>query len=285
MPLPESPGPTPAPSLAERAPVTAGRLQDELCALGVEPGMLLMAHCALRPLGFVLGGPAGLYQALAAASNVDGADSAAPRSTILMPAFDRNNSEPSRWQSPPLAEEHWQAVRDSQPAFDLATTPGVQMGALGEYFRTLPDTLRSSHPHVSWCGRGPQAAAILARHSLDFGLGEESPLGECYRSSGFVLSMGTLRTTVLHLAEHRCEWAGKAVYRQGSALLVDGRRQWAEYDMLTDDNADFEELRQAYRKAGGAWREGPLGEGTARLIPIRPLVDFAVQWLPGKRVG
>lgn len=244
-----------------------------------------MVHCALRPLGFVLGGPAGLYSALAAVSNVDGADPQAPQSTLLMPSFDRNNTEPSRWQDPPLAEEHWQTVRDQQPAFDPASTPGVQMGALGEYFRSLPGTLRSSHPHVSWCGRGPLARAILANHALDFPLGEHSPLGECYRRGGQLLCLGTVKTTVLHLAEHRCDWAGKTVLRQGSAMLVHGQRQWVEYDMLADDNADFEELRQAYRSAGGAWREGPLGDGSARLIPIVPLVDFAVNWLPGKRKG
>jgi len=162
------------------------------------------------------------------------------------------------------------------------------MGVLAEHFRALPGTLRSNHPHVSWCGRGPLASQLLIDCPLDFPLGEDSPLGRTYARDGWVLSLGTERTTILHLAEHRCEWKGKAVQRQGSAMLVDGARQWVEYEMLTDDNADFEALRQDYKREhaeqrGQTWQEAPCGYGTARMFAVQPLVDFAAGWLAEHR--
>jgi aminoglycoside 3-N-acetyltransferase len=230
-----------------------------------------------------------VYQALARAANCDGADAAAPRGTLLMPAFDSDNSEPAYWRQPPCDPQWWPVLRAARPGFDPATTPSIRMGALAEYFRTLPGTRRSNHPHVSWCGRGPLAAALLEGCPLDYALGEDSPLGRTYAHDGWVLGLGTLRTTVLHLAEHRCAWRGKAVQRQGGALMVDGTRQWVEYDMLSDDNDDFEALRQDYLRGhagqrGIGWQAGPCGYGSARLLRVRPLVDYAAPWLAAHRV-
>jgi aminoglycoside 3-N-acetyltransferase len=269
-------------------PVTATQLAQELTALGVRPGMLLMVHCSLRRLGWVLGGPVGVYHALTQVCNYDVGDPALPAGTVLMPAFDSNNSEPSYWRNPPCDPQWWPVLRETRPGFDPATTPSIRMGALAEYFRTLLGTQRSNHPHVSWCGRGPLATSLLANCPLDFALGEDSPLGRAYAADGWVLSLGTAATTILHLAEHRCDWNGKAVQRQGGALLVDGERRWVEYDMLTDANDDFEELRQDFRsehaaQRGSDWQHGPCGYGTAQLLRIRPLVDFAVDWLPRHR--
>jgi aminoglycoside 3-N-acetyltransferase len=206
-----------------------------------------------------------------------------------MPAFDSNNTEPSQWKAPPVDPRWWPVVRAEQPAFDPATTPSIRMGALAEYFRTLPGTRRSHHPHVSWCGRGPLAEDLLRDCPLDYALGEDSPLGRTYERGGWVLSLGCRRTTVLHLAEHRCAWRGRAVLRQGSSMLVEGRRQWVEYELQTDENADFEALRQAYMleqaaERGSTWHEAPCGYGQARLFAVRPLIDFAAGWLAAHRV-
>ena len=271
-----------------RGPMTVDGLAGELAQLGVRPGMLLMVHCSLRSLGWVLGGPAAVYQALARVSNCDGADPAQAQGTLLMPSFDGNNSEPAYWRNPPCDPQWWPVIRAHRPGFDVTTTPSIAMGGLAEHFRTLPGTRRSNHPHVSWCGRGPLAAALLDDCPLDYALGEDSPLGRTERRGGWVLSLGTVRTTVLHLAEHRCEWAGKAVQRQGSALMVDGVRQWVEYDMLTDENEDFEALRLDYLREHAAqrgtdWHEGPCGYGTARLLAVRPLVDYATGWIAAHR--
>jgi aminoglycoside 3-N-acetyltransferase len=271
-----------------RRPYAPAEVAYQLTQLGLRPGMCVMLHCSLRALGWVLGGPAGLYAALAQVVNCDGADSAQPQGTVLMPTFDRNNTEPSNWKEPPLEAHWWPLIRSQTPPYDPATSPSIAMGVLAEYLRTLPGTLRSPHPHVSWCGRGAQAAALLREHPLDYPLGEASPLGRSYAAAGWVLSLGTAATTVLHLAEHRCEWAGKGVVRQGSAMLVNGQRQWVEYDMLVDQNHDFAALRSDYMQEHAAqrgvdWQQGPCANGSAQLLAVRPLVDYAAHWLAQHR--
>jgi aminoglycoside 3-N-acetyltransferase len=258
-------------------PATAASIAADLAALGVEPGMVLMVHCALKPLGWVLGAQVALVDALMQAIGGTG--------TLLMPAFNGLNSDPRNWSNPPVDESLWPLIREHIPAFSPATSPGYKMGAVSEYFRTLPAVLRSAHPQVSWAAWGARAAELVDGHSLDYGLGERSPLGRCYDAGAHVLSIGCSATSVLHLAEHRCEWHGRLELVEGAALLVDGQRQWVERREQTDDNADFEALRLAYRAAGGQWREGPVAGGSARLLPVRPLVDFAAEWLPMHRVA
>lgn len=43
----------------------------------------------------------------------------------------------------------------------------------------------------------------------------------------------------LHLAETRAEWPAKRLYREGSPVRVDGRRQWVTYDEWQTDESDF----------------------------------------------
>jgi aminoglycoside 3-N-acetyltransferase len=162
------------------------------------------------------------------------------------------------------------------------------MGAVPDYFLHLPGVLRSAHPAVSWAALGPQALAVLANQQLSYGLGEQGPLARCYERDGWVLSLGTQRTTVLHLAEYRAKWPGKRYHLQGSALLVDGQRQGVEYEVLETSNDDFEQLRQDYMREAAAqcgrdWQEAPVAYGQARLFRIRPLVDYAVAWLSTHR--
>jgi aminoglycoside 3-N-acetyltransferase len=266
--------------LSTRGPVTAAWLARDLTALGVRPGMLLMVHCALSRLGWVIGGPATVVAALREAVGDGG--------TLLLPAFCGDNSDPREWQHPPVPEAWWAEVRAELPAYDPATSPTRGMGVVPEYFLRLPGVQRSAHPQVSWAGLGPLAGPVLAGHQLDHGLGENGPLARCYEQDGWVLSLATQRTTVLHLAEYRAQWPGQRFYRQGSAVLADGRRRWVEYEVLHTDNADFEQLRQDYLQAAQArrgtdWQEAPVAYGTARLFRIQPLVDYAADWISAHR--
>jgi aminoglycoside 3-N-acetyltransferase len=258
-------------------PVTHEWLVRDLKALGVKPGMLLMVHASLSQLGWVVGGAVTVVRALREAVGHEG--------TIVMPTFSWDNSEPSRWRNPPVPESWWPVIRASMPAYDR-NTPIREMGSVAEYFMHLPGVLRSLHPACSWAAQGPQAQAACAEHGLDFTLGENGPLGHCYELNGHALSLGCLRTTILHLAEYRAYWYGKKEYPAGCAMLVEDSRQWVEYRELHGDNDDFEQLRLDYMQSslpGETWSESVVGYGSSRLFAIRPLVDFAVKWIEAHR--
>ena len=267
-------------ALSTRGPVTRAWLRDDLRALGVQPGMLLMVHCAMSALGWIIGGPATVVSALR--------DVVGTAGTLLLPAFDGGNSDPREWQHPAVPPDWWPLIRAELPAYDAATTPARGMGAVPDYFLRLPGVERSAHPAVSWAGQGPQAPAVLAGQQLSYGLGEQGPLARCYELDGHVLSLATQRTTVLHLAEYRAQWPGKRYHMQGSAVLVDGQRQWVEYEVLDTSNDDFEQLRQDYMRDAAArrgtdWQEAQVAYGRARLLRVRPLVDYAVAWISERR--
>ncbi len=268
-------------ALSTRGPVTRQWLRHDLEALGVRPGMLLMVHASLSGLGWVIGGPVTVVDALRDAVGESG--------TLVMPAFCGSNSEPGNWQAPAVPESWWPTIRAEMPAFDPRTSPSRIMGAVAEYFRTLPGVLRSAHPAQSWAALGPLAEQLTSNHSLDCRDGDDTPLGRSYQLDGHVLCLATRRTTVLHLADFRCEWPGKHTKRAGSAALIDGERRWVEYQDDWSDGEDFEQIRLDFMAsrppADDSWREGPVAYSTSRLLAIRPLVDFAVGWMKRHRTA
>lgn len=104
----------------------------------------------MRSLGKVPGGAETVVLGMLQALGEDG--------TLLMPA---------------LSYAHIDA---ENPVFDVLNTPSC-VGALPEYFRTRPGTIRSVHPTHSVCGVGIQAESLLKNHHLDTTpCGEHSPL-------------------------------------------------------------------------------------------------------------
>lgn len=273
----------PAPSIpayiarCDRGPVTREWLQRDLAALGLRDGMLLMLHCGLSALGYVPGEEAAVIGAVRACISEAG--------TLLMPAFSSGNTDPANWSNPPVPEAWWDTVRAELAPFDPATSRTRQMGRVAEYFRSLPGILRSEHPCSSWAALGPLAAEITAGHELDMTMGEGSPLARCYERDAWVLSLGTLRTTILHLAEYRADWPGKLTVGTQSAMLRDGKRVLVSYDDLDSFDEDFETIRQEYMQThpDKDWSVGPVGYGEARLFRVKPLVDFAAQWIAKNR--
>jgi aminoglycoside 3-N-acetyltransferase len=120
---------------AERA--CAAALAADLRALGVLPGATLVVHSSFKSLGAVPGGIETVIQGLLLAIGKDG--------TLLMPALSATLRTPA--------------------IFDVLATP-ARVGAIPEFFRTRPGTLRSLHPTHSVCAVGQQARALLAEHLL-----------------------------------------------------------------------------------------------------------------------
>jgi aminoglycoside 3-N-acetyltransferase len=256
--------------------MTTERLRQDLRACGLEAGMKVLVHSSLSSIGWVCGGPLAVVQALQEVVGPDG--------TVMMPAHTPENTEPSRWRNPPVPESWWAEIRRHMPAFDRECTPSQRMGLIAETFRKMPGVVRSDHPVGSFCAWGKHAAHLTSRHPLEEEFGDRSPLGRFYELDGRVLLLGVGydRNTSLHLAEHRADFKGKVWQKEGCAISTGGTRRWVEYTMLALETDDFEAIGSAFETARPV-QFGDVGAAPARLMRVRDLVDFAVDWMERQR--
>jgi len=269
MPIPDYIRSTPEPR-------TRASLGADLRQLGLAAGDVVIVHSSLKSIGYISGGPMALLQALM--------DVLTDRGTLVMPAHSGNLSDPANWENPPVPAAWWPVIRQHMPAFDPARTPTSGIGWAAEQFRTWPNVLRSHHPAVSFAAWGAQAAAIAAGHSLDFGLGERSPLARLYELDARVLLLGAPHgsNTSFHLGEYRA--TGAVETEEAAPMMLDGRRQWRAYRELEFHEELFDELGAAF-EAEQPPIVGPVGSAMARLFPQRACVDFAAAWIGRWRTG
>ncbi len=255
-------------------PRTRQSLVRDLGALGIEAGMTLEVHSSLSKLGWVSGGPVAVVQALMDVVTEEG--------TLVMPTHSPNYTDPAKWRNPPVPESWWPILYEQMPAFDSRITPSSFMGQVVETFRTWPGVLRSSHPALSFAAWGRYASLITADHSLDYGLGEQSPLARLYDVSGFVLLLGVgyESCTSLHLAEYRAPHRQEIA--EGAPILERGQRVWKTYRDIELDADLFPEIGAAFEETGLV-KTGLVGCAQCKLLPQRPAVDFATVWLTRKR--
>jgi aminoglycoside 3-N-acetyltransferase len=259
------------------APATVQSLIEDLAALGVAPGMVLLVHSSLSSLGWVCGGAAAVILAL---EHVLG-----PSGTLVMPTHSGDLSDPAGWENPPVPEVWWEAIRDTMPAYDRDLTPTRGMGQIPETFRKQREVLRSGHPQLSFAAWGAEAERITAGHEPDFSLGEGSPLARIYDLDGWVLLLGVGHeaNTSLHLAEYRAQFPGKRIVPGGAPVLVEGEWQWRTLQDIDLNSSDFEAIGRAFERQTEWVRQGRVAAGSATLMPMRPLVDFAAAWMAENR--
>jgi aminoglycoside 3-N-acetyltransferase len=256
---------------------TVRSLEADLRSLGVRRGDVLLTHSSMKSLGFVVGGPQAVVEALL--------DVLGPDGTLVVPTHTPDNTDPAGWQHPPVPRDWWPIIRAGAPGFDPDRTPSRWMGRVAETVRTWPGAVRSGHPHVSFAAVGPRAAEITAGHRVDDALGDSSPLGAVYRLAGKVLLLGCGHdaNTSLHLAEWRQPSPPRA-QRAGAIRQPDGTSAWVTWVDVVEDEEDFTHLGADF-EATGAVTVGQVGAATARLMPQRAAVDFATAWLATNRAS
>ena len=258
-------------------PATVKSIRDDLSALGVAPGMVLLVHSSLSSLGWVCGGPVAVVLALEAALG--------PEGTLVMPSYSDDLSEPSYWKNPPVPETWWATIRQTMPPLDVSMTPTRGVGVIPECFRNQAGTRRSTHPSNSFAARGPHAEMIVGEHTLDFPMGDGSPLARIYDLDGSILLLGAHFQCVssLHLAEYRAKYPKKKQIKCGAPIVVEGRREWVEYQDFDWDDSEFSAIGASFAENTGLVRSGRVANGIAQLIPQRPFIDYAVGWMETNR--
>ena len=254
-------------------PVTIRSMVDDLHTIGMEAGQTVLVHSSMSKIGWVSGGTQAVIMALMEVLGADG--------TLMMPSHTSQNTDPANWGNPPVPESWWQIIRENRPAYDPTLTPTREMGVIAENFRKMTGVQRSQHPIGSFTAIGKHADFLLEKHdSLEEMFGDVSPIGKLYQCDGYVLLLGVSHSnnTSLHLAEYRADFPSKKTIKEGVAMLVDGQRQWLEFEMLSLETDDFEEIGSAYHAQHG-YTMGKVGLADSLFIPQRPIVDFATEWM------
>ena len=257
--------------------ITRSRLIRDLRDLGVTAGQVVMLHVSVKSIGWVVGGPEVVLQAIL--------DVLGPSGSLMMPAgWEDNPYHIADWP-----EDRQQAYLDECPPFDPARSRADHrsMSILAEYLRTWPGACRSGHPESSFAAVGRLAAWLTENHSLQYGHGPGSPMSRLCRSGGQVLLLGVgfNRVTLLHHAEHLANVPNKRTVRYKMPVLQDGQRVWVdveEYDTsrgIVDWPVDyFDAIVQDYVAAGRAY-SGRVGAAQSHLFDAVSLNQFAVEWM------
>jgi len=257
-------------------PNTLTSLKREFEVLGVKPGAIIIMHSSLSKIGWTVGGPVSVIRALM--------QMLTPEGTLIMPTFTSGNSEPSKWENPPVPESWWDTIRKEMPAFDPKITPTREMGAIVDTFRDFPNVLRSNHPMSSFAAWGKHAKFITENHELTVDLGEGSPISRLYELDGQILLVGVSHenNSSIHLAEYRSDFPGKKYNNTGCAMLINNQRKWVEWEELDLNPDDFEQLGADFESKIN-YKPGKVGMAESRLISLRAIVDFGVEWLKQNR--
>lgn len=252
-------------------------IATQLRTAGVTNGHDVLIHCSMRRVRQNVS-PKMMLDAFRAVIG--------PAATVVVPAQTSDNSNTSRAHRAATSEldgAGTAAFEARMPGFDPATTPSYGMGAFAEYVRRHPHSVRSGHPQTSFAALGPAAARLMSVHDVDCHLGERSPLGPLYHGQTLValIGVGYEACTALHLAEYRLPWLANRPYR--CYVMRDGVRIRLDFAAPDLNDSDFGRIgkeldREPFTTAG------LVGDGTVRVFPIRPAVDFAANWMLRNRL-
>ena len=233
--------------------LTRDRLVADLHRLGVRPGDILMVHSSLRSLGQVIDGVATVVDALL--------EVLGPTGTLVGPSFNYETA-----QAPDFV-------------FDPINTPS-DMGAIADEIRRRAGNLRSRHLTHSVSAIGLRAESIVEANGTS-AWAADSPLGMVFDLDGRFLLLGV--TYQSFTACHVLEVAFRLRHRKIDTLRR--RLRQPTGDLIPFESVvylrdvgypgyDFNRLGQAMEDAA-LTSVAPVGNAVARLIPARPMQDFA----------
>ena len=226
-------------------PVTGPELVNQLAALGVKRGGVLLVHTSFRAVRPVEGGAEGLIAALREVLGPDG--------TLVMPSWAGNRDEP----------------------FDGSSTPSARsLGVVPQIFWRLDGVGRSDHVHA-FSAVGPASATILRDDVPLPPHIPESPVGRVHDLDGQVLLLGVNHdaNTTVHLAE----LLAGVPYRLPKYYTVfrEGHLERIEYGE-NDHCCERFRLVDGWLNDCQLQEKGPVGHAEARLADSRSIVHTVV---------
>ncbi|MBR3941940.1 MAG: AAC(3) family N-acetyltransferase [Clostridia bacterium] len=141
------------------------KIQQDLLALGIQPGDVVLMHSSYKSLGQIEGGAKTFFEAFLELLGDEG--------TLVLPTLS------FKW------------VTKEAPLFDKNETPSC-VGYLSEFFRTnVPGVMRSMHATHSCAAVGKYAEFLTKDHEKDATpVGENSPFRKLPQVGGKILMLG-----------------------------------------------------------------------------------------------
>lgn len=250
-------------------PITLSLLKNEFKRIGIEKGDTILVHSSLSKIGWICGGEVTVINALIEAVGEEG--------TIVMPSHSGEMCDPAFWSNPPVPSEWFKDIREEMPAFDENITPTYGMGKIAEAFRNFYGVKRSYHPTVSFSAWGKNKEFITDNHSLEYSLGEKSPLARFYELSGKVILLGVDYdvNTSFHLAEYRAKNYTETI--NSSPILENGKRVFKQYKDIEFKTELFMFLGEEFEEKCNV-NTYNIGNANVKVFNQRDCVDFAVEY-------
>jgi aminoglycoside 3-N-acetyltransferase len=227
--------------------------------LGLGVDSKAIVHANLPALGELRGGPETLVGALAASCG-----------TVVTPAFTYQCMVVPPDGPPDNGMDYGgDEAQNPQAEFFHADLPvHASLGAVAEALRQHPQALRSAHPLLSFAAFGQHAGELVAAQSITDPWG---PLAWLYNNGGDVLLIGADHTAnvTLHLAEK------KAGRKQFIRWAVDEERAY-RLEGFPGCSRGFDAIAP---RLSWVTQQLAIGEATIQRIPVRELVDTAVEMM------
>lgn len=257
--------------------VTKRQLMRDLKKLGVRPGQTIMLHVSAKAIGWIVGGPDVVLDAVL--------DCLTPTGTLMMyMGWEEDIEDFPSWS----AERQAIYLAECLPFDPLTSRAHRKSSILTEYLRTRPGAYRSGNPGASVAAIGAKAQWITEDHPLNYGYGLGSPLAKLCEVSGKVLLLGAPFTTItlLHYSEHVAAIPNKRTVRYKAPLLQERKRVWMEVEEYDTSNGivdweggDYFPVIAGDFLAAGYGRCARVGAALSYLFDAAALHAFAVRWM------
>ena len=272
--------------MEEKKTITRSQLVKDLRELGLSQGQTVMLHASIKSIGSrIEGGPKTVLDALFDVLTESG--------TIMMLVgwkdnpynfFDADFQEDIDQWPEDKRRKFYESSHAFDPSHSLADI-GI-MGAMSEFFRTYPGSIRSRHP-LGYAAVGKLAQYVLKDQQWNYREGTGSPLEKLCELRGKVLLLGssTANVTLLHFAENLADVPDKITVRYKMPIILNGERVWKEFEEYRFTNGIvpwpddyFKTIVDSYIEKGNGER-GTVGMARSYLLDAKDLNSFSVNWM------